>query len=62
MLHHDAITGTHSLTAKRDYDDKINKVNNIISNTNQLIIQDIDHLYKGTYGTTKLEEVASKLL
>jgi hypothetical protein len=23
LIHHDAITGTHSLTAKRDYDDRI---------------------------------------
>jgi hypothetical protein len=52
MLHHDAITGTHSLTAKRDYDGKIEQAEGIIKNLNKFILNDYDQLFRDTYGKT----------
>jgi hypothetical protein len=53
-MHHDAITGTHSLTAKRDYDDRILIAESMLQNIDKYILQDIDSLFKETYGSNKL--------
>ncbi len=61
LIHHDAITGTHSLTAKRDYDERILQVDQILQTNNNNMIQEYDRLYKGVYGRTRLEEIATKI-
>ena len=58
LLHHDAITGTHSLTAKRDYDERIQMVEKMLVNIGNFLIDDIDQLFKPVYGPNKLEEIA----
>ena len=62
LLHHDAITGTHSLTAKRDYDERIQMAEKILTNIDKFLIDDLDQLFKPVYGPTKLEEIANKLI
>lgn len=38
LQHHDAITGTHSLTVKRDYDARINDTESMLELTNLRLI------------------------
>lgn len=62
MIHHDAITGTHSLTAKRDYEERINEAEALLADTNAKLFEEYDLLFKRTYGLTKLESLARLIL
>ena len=44
LTHHDAITGTHSLNVRRDYQTKISIATNLIKDNNAKVVIDIENL------------------
>ena len=45
LIHHDAITGTHSLSTKRDYEGMIEETKKILLETNEKVISVLDQYF-----------------
>lgn len=62
MTHHDAITGTHALKVKRDYDYRLEQANTLIQTTNKKILESLDDIYIQGDSQSKLRLLAEKIL
>lgn len=47
LLHHDAITGTHSLSTKQDYEERIKEATQLIADTNMNALDVLDQALHG---------------
>ena len=61
LLHHDAITGTHSLLVKRDYKNRIAEISQSLKDTNSRLMRALGE-DRGGEGEDKLKRVAEKVM
>jgi hypothetical protein len=64
LMHHDAITGTHSLKVKRDYEYRLEEANNHIKETNLNLLNAVNkfHAYARGTKTSRLQMIARSIL
>jgi hypothetical protein len=61
-MHHDAITGTHSLSTKRDYEVTIEQTNKLLEDTNQKVVQSIESIFAEASVNSEMYNVAKRIV
>jgi hypothetical protein len=61
LLHHDAITGTHSVAVKIDYEQRMTEAKSLLKQNNEKLLNNYA-LSVGRPGETKLNKISEALL